>query len=179
MNTLRRTGLVLVALLALLLAAVPAAAQDDDPDADGLTTDQEVELGTDPTKSDTDVDRLSDGFEVREFGTDPLRADSDEDGLGDGDELEVYKTDPLATDSDGDGVDDPTELDAGTDPNDDTSFPQAEEPTPTPAKEPVTALPNTGSGTSAQESGDRNWPLVAAVVAIAAASLVINRRRSA
>ena len=89
-----------------------------DADGDGLTDAQEAEFGTDPTEFDTDVDRLSDGFEAIEFGTDPLRADTDEDGLGDGDELETYMTDPLADDSDDDGVDDATEVDAGTDPND-------------------------------------------------------------
>jgi Cu/Zn superoxide dismutase len=87
-----------------------------DADSDGLTDEEELARGTDPSDADSDNDRLSDGFEAREFGTNPLAADSDEDGLGDGDELEVYQTDPLRVDTDGDGVDDTTELDAGTDP---------------------------------------------------------------
>ena len=93
----------------------------EDADEDGLSDDEEAEIGTDPAVFDTDADRLSDGFEVLEFGTNPLLADSDEDGLGDGDELEVYGTDALSADTDGDGVDDATELDAGTDPTDPTS----------------------------------------------------------
>ena len=122
------------ALLLLTLVAQPGGvrAQDNPPapagitldaDGDGLMDEQELQIGTDPAKPDTDVDRLSDGFEVRELGTDPLRADSDEDGLGDGDELEVYKTDALAADTDGDGADDATEIDAGSDPRDAKSLP--------------------------------------------------------
>ena len=79
-----------------------------DPDADGLIDEEELQLGTDPADADSDNDRLSDGFEAREFGTNPLAADTDEDGLGDGDELEVYRTDPLQVDTDGDGADDAT-----------------------------------------------------------------------
>ncbi len=102
------------------------AATDDgtvtiDADGDGLADEEELAIGTDPNNADSDTDRLSDGFEVREFGTNPLADDSDEDGLGDGDELEVYGTDPLAVDTDGDGVDDATEIDAGTDPTDPAS----------------------------------------------------------
>ncbi len=137
-----------------------------DADKDGLTDEEELELGTDPNDADSDNDRLSDGFEVREFGTNPLAADSDEDGLGDGDELEVFKTDPLDADSDGDGVDDATEIDAGSDPNDPKSVPSDDEakPTPTPAQttakpaaQPVKALPNTGTGT-ASDAGSNDAP---------------------
>ncbi len=106
--------------------AATAPATDDgtvtiDADGDGLADEEELAIGTDPNNADSDTDRLSDGFEVREFGTNPLADDSDEDGLGDGDELEVYGTDPLAVDTDGDGVDDATEIDAGTDPTDPAS----------------------------------------------------------
>ncbi len=65
-----------------------------DPDGDGLTNDQEKELGTDPHKADTDGDGISDGDEVNKYHTDPLKADSDHDGLTDGDEILKYHTDP-------------------------------------------------------------------------------------
>jgi len=141
-----------VALFLALLAGAPFAGAQDvtlDADADGLIDEEELELGTDPNSPDTDGDRLSDGFEVREFGTDPLRADSDEDGLGDGDELEVYRTDPLAADTDDDGYDDATEVDAGTDPRDASDFPREETPT-----QPVDGLPSTGSGASGGDVRD-------------------------
>lgn len=155
----QRFLITLTLLLGIAFASVGASAQDVtlDTDADGLIDEQEFEIGTDPNNSDSDTDRLSDGFEVLEFGTDPLRADSDEDGLGDGDELEVYKTDPLTADSDGDGVDDATELDAGTDPRDASSFPGEDEPDPTPtapAVKPVTSLPNTGAGIVTSDDAD-------------------------
>ena len=127
-------------------ASVPDGGVTLDADADGLADEEELQLGTDPAAFDTDVDRLSDGFEVREFGTDPLRADSDEDGLGDGDELEVHRTDPLRADSDGDGADDATEIDAGTDPNDPASVPGGGvDPTPAPTRTPVAGRPATGA----------------------------------
>jgi hypothetical protein len=65
-----------------------------DPDADGLTTLAEFQLGTDPLDADSDVDGLLDGQEVNSVGTDPLLFDTDGDGLGDG--LEVSTgSDPL------------------------------------------------------------------------------------
>ncbi len=77
-----------------------------DPDGDGLTNDEERELGTDPHNADTDGDGLSDGDEVHKYHTNPLNADSDGDGLKDGDEVNVYKTDPNKVDTDGDGLSD-------------------------------------------------------------------------
>nr|WP_231123975.1 hypothetical protein [Nocardioides sambongensis] len=70
-----------------------------DNDDDGLTNDEEADLGTKPGNPDTDGDGLDDGDEV-EAGTDPLNPDTDGDGIGDGDEVE-----------------------AGTDPNDPSSIP--------------------------------------------------------
>ena len=54
----------------------------DDSDGDGLSNDQETELGTDPNDPDTDGDGLIDGEEVF-LGTDPATADTDGDGFDD------------------------------------------------------------------------------------------------
>lgn len=121
---------------------------DIDDDADGLTGQEEAEVGTDANLPDTDEDGLTDGQEVAEFGTSPLVADTDGDGVLDGDEV-AQATDPLdgvsvtaageapaveepvvaeepvdvevpvtPGDSDGDGLEDAIELELGTDPVD-------------------------------------------------------------
>lgn len=117
----------------------------DDPDEDGLNNLSEYALGTHPLKADTDEDQLADGAEVA-LGTHPLKADTDDDGLPDGAEVNIYHTDPLRADTDGDflldgeeiaaqsnplvidtdndGYSDKAEVDAGTKPNDPTSWPQ-------------------------------------------------------
>ena len=59
---------------------------EEDFDNDGLTTEREFELGTDPVTADTDGDDLSDGFELYFTDTDPLAVDSDQDGVIDGQE---------------------------------------------------------------------------------------------
>jgi hypothetical protein len=64
----------------------------NDNDKDGLTNDEEEELGTDPEKSDTDGDGLVDRAE-RDY-TDPLDPDTDGDGTKDGDEELIFGTDP-------------------------------------------------------------------------------------
>jgi serine/threonine protein kinase len=58
-----------------------------DPDNDGLTTAQELALGTDPFNPDTDGDGLLDGEEVNIYGTDPRKRDTDGDTLDDGVEV--------------------------------------------------------------------------------------------
>jgi uncharacterized protein YjdB len=58
----------------------------DDPDLDGLSTQDEFQLGLKPFDSDSDDDRLLDGREG-EIGTNPLLADTDTDKISDG--LEV------------------------------------------------------------------------------------------
>jgi hypothetical protein len=58
-----------------------------DVDQDGLSVDQESQIGTDPAKADTDGDGLSDGDEVKKFRTDPLKADTDGDGYTDAQEI--------------------------------------------------------------------------------------------
>jgi hypothetical protein len=64
-----------------------------DTDQDGLTDDQEADLGTDPGVYDSDADGVSDGGEVN-AGTDPLNPDTDGDGYTDKEELDV-NADPL------------------------------------------------------------------------------------
>lgn len=89
---------------------VTAGDPNRDTDGDGLTNDQEEELGTDPEIADTDGDGLSDGVEFLKTKTDPKAADSDGDGLSDGDEVNNYKTDPNKADTDGDGLKDSDEI---------------------------------------------------------------------
>ncbi|CAN5643385.1 hypothetical protein BH09CHL1_BH09CHL1_00940 [soil metagenome] len=112
-----------------------------DADGDGLTADEEADLGINPNNPDTDIDGLTDGQEVLEWGTDPFLTDTDRDGLSDGDEVlkyipilsptsddsdydglkdgdEVvaYHTNPGLPDTDTDGIMDGAEITAGTDP---------------------------------------------------------------
>lgn len=81
-----------------------------DSDGDGLSDDQEKELGTDPYNPDTDDDGLSDGEEVNQYKTDPLNKDTDMDLLLDGDEVFNHGTDPLDADTDDGGVRDGHEV---------------------------------------------------------------------
>ncbi|MCP4994321.1 MAG: calcium-binding protein [Gammaproteobacteria bacterium] len=85
-----------------------------DTDGDGLTDDEELQLGTDPNNADTDGDGLNDGAEVQ-LGTNPLGVDTDGDGLNDGAEVQLG-TNPLDVDTDGDGLNDGAEVQLGTDP---------------------------------------------------------------
>jgi len=96
---------------------------EDDRDGDGLSNDEETELGTDPDNPDTDGDGLNDGAEV-EIGTDPQNPDTDGDGLTDGEEVFDHGTNPLEKDTDDDGLTDGEEvghddiIGIGTDPLD-------------------------------------------------------------
>ena len=88
-----------------------------DSDADGLSDEEELRLGTNPYDPDTDKDGLSDYDEVRVYHTDPLNPDTDFDGLKDGPEVFNYHTNPLKRDTDGGGVSDGHEvMEDGTDP---------------------------------------------------------------
>ncbi len=58
-----------------------------DSDADGLSDQEEINLGTDPYKADSDNDGVNDNEEVTVYGTDPLNPDTDGDGVKDGDEI--------------------------------------------------------------------------------------------
>jgi len=79
-----------------------------DDDDDGLTNQEEADIGTDPKDPDTDDDDLTDGEEV-DIGTDPLDPDTDDDGLNDGLEVKIGM-DPINSDTDGDGVTDGIEI---------------------------------------------------------------------
>lgn len=81
-----------------------------DSDRDGLTLDQEAQIGTDPDLPDTDFDGLIDGLEFHQYKTDPLLKDSDGDGLNDNDEIKHYTTDPNKNDSDKDNISDGDEI---------------------------------------------------------------------
>lgn len=86
-----------------LVFVEPATQEPVDTDGDGLSDDEEVSLGTDPTSVDTDADGVQDGGEIN------------------------AGTDPLAPDTDGDGFSDKEELDRGSDPLDPANFPQESE----------------------------------------------------
>jgi hypothetical protein len=76
----------------------------DDSDGDGLTTAQEINLGTDPFNPDTNGDGINDGAAAAagQSATDP---DMDGDGVPNSVERE-QGTDPFRTDSDNDETDD-------------------------------------------------------------------------
>ncbi|HHJ07220.1 MAG TPA: hypothetical protein ENK24_06945, partial [Anaerolineae bacterium] len=104
--------------------ALPADSGNDNPtdtDHDGLTDEQENDLGTDPNDSDSDGDGLSDGDEVLRLATDALAKDSDLDQIPDN--LEVigfemngkhWYSDPNNADTNNDGILDGVECPART-----------------------------------------------------------------
>jgi len=59
-----------------------------DTDKDGLTDEEEKQLGTDKNSSDSDNDGLSDKQEVSIYNSDPNDEDTDNDGFSDGKEVE-------------------------------------------------------------------------------------------
>ncbi len=65
----------------------PVFAQPKDSDQDGLTDEEEAELGTSSDSVDSDDDGLFDREEVKVYKTDPLNADTDGDGYLDGEEV--------------------------------------------------------------------------------------------
>jgi len=87
-----------------------------DGDGDDLDDEEEMALGTDPARGDSDRDGLSDGVEVHDIHTLPLDEDSDDDGLRDGMEIDPGADPDMDTlvnaldpDSDNDGLGDGTE----------------------------------------------------------------------
>jgi outer membrane protein OmpA-like peptidoglycan-associated protein len=96
-----------------------AAGGPKDSDADGLTDEEEMQLGTDPHRADTDKDGLSDYDEVKVYQTNPLNPDTDFDALKDGPEVFNYQTNPNLRDTDKGGVADGHEvMEDGTNPKD-------------------------------------------------------------
>lgn len=85
----------------------------EDPDTDELNNLKEYRLKTNPTNSDSDLDKLTDSDEVNKHHTQPANEDTDEDGLTDGNEI-LHGTDPLKKDTDGDGTVDGNETFAVT-----------------------------------------------------------------
>lgn len=81
---------------------------DADPDSDGLSSDIEFLIGTDPYGADTNLNGVDDGTEFL-LGLDPLTLDSDGDGIGDAAEVTIG-TNPFSTDTDGDTVLDGADL---------------------------------------------------------------------
>jgi alpha-tubulin suppressor-like RCC1 family protein len=75
-----------------------------DPDGDGLLTEEELRIGTDPFKADTNGDGISD-FVAARAGLDATGLDVDGDGIPNAVERPLG-TDPLRCDSDGDSVTD-------------------------------------------------------------------------
>ncbi len=83
-----------------------------DRDQDGLSDDEERELGTNPDLRDTDGDLLPDGLE-HDTGTNPRSGDTDSDGILDSREdrnrngvVDEGETDPRLADSDRGGLND-------------------------------------------------------------------------
>ncbi|MGN0854947.1 MAG: hypothetical protein ACI4R9_05445 [Kiritimatiellia bacterium] len=76
---------------------------------DGLTIKYSIGTCTDPTKTDTDDDGLSDSDEAWLYNTNPRVADTDGDGIPDGIEVSIG-TDPNSVDTDEDGMPDGWEV---------------------------------------------------------------------
>jgi hypothetical protein len=86
-----------------------------DDDLDGLTQQQEVEIGSDPLIIDTDGDGLEDGFEYYSGYLSPISVDSDDDGYRDGYEYTYGEIElALDEDEDQDGLANGLEQDYGT-----------------------------------------------------------------
>ncbi|WP_411845675.1 hypothetical protein AAFN60_18845 [Roseibacillus persicicus] len=130
-------SLITTALFTIpFLLARPAPAGHDE-DHDGIHTNFELLLGTDPFNKDTDGDGLEDGEEVIDVEyhgetslaqisyttlSDPLKSDTDGDGVDDSTEF-LIGGDPLQADSDGDGIGDLDEYRSGFDVSDQFSAP--------------------------------------------------------
>jgi len=100
--------------------------------------------GGDPNTADFDGDFVNNIDEVSIYQSDPFKSDTDGDGLTDGEEV-YLGTDPNNPDSDGDGLTDGAEVDAGTDPND-SSNGSADDDGDGPADDDGDGIPNSEDG---------------------------------
>lgn len=82
------------------------AAINPDMDGDGLSNEEEKQLGTNPKKQDTDDDGLNDWDEVNKYETNPTKADTDGDKVLDKPDNCKLTSNPDQKDSNGDGVGD-------------------------------------------------------------------------
>lgn len=99
----------------------------NDVEAEGLKTQADGVVVTDPDLADTDGDGLTDGVEAGQVTrskagkevyaalSDPMKRDTDGDKVADGDEI-YADMNPRDRDTDGDGLADEKELDFGSDP---------------------------------------------------------------
>jgi hypothetical protein len=98
-----------------------------DSDNDGLKDYLEEMMGTNPYITDSDGDRIPDGYEFKILNTDPIKHDTDDNGIDDDSEdfdADNYSnydeylagTNPYAADTDNDGLSDMDELKYKTDP---------------------------------------------------------------
>ena len=90
-----------------------------DSDGDGMPDSYEIDHGFDPADKadatrDADLDGLS-NLQEAQRGTDPRKSDTDGDGLSDFVEILTAKSDPLRPDTDFDGASDALESSSGTD----------------------------------------------------------------
>ncbi|HPS31451.1 MAG TPA: right-handed parallel beta-helix repeat-containing protein [bacterium] len=100
----------------------------EDTDSDGMIDQWEDANGLDSSKNDSALDKDGDGLTNKEefdLGSDPDNSDSDSDGINDKTEYDsVPQTSLTASDSDGDGFHDGDEILYGSDPLDDTEYPE-------------------------------------------------------
>ncbi len=87
-STTTRSGVTAPSASMSTSTNAPIAPVEEDRDRDGLSATQEVQLGTDDQKADTDGDGLSDREEAQVYRTDPTKADSDEDSFLDAQEIQ-------------------------------------------------------------------------------------------
>lgn len=108
-----------IIVVAVVVALVARSDRQGTPDTSETTSTANVAIPELPSTfsqiPDQDRDRLTDNQE-KELGTDPTKPDSDGDGLSDYDEVAIYKTDPNKSDTDGDGFTDGAEVQRGFNP---------------------------------------------------------------